>query len=73
MSQRRSMNQKNELKNWRKNNMMDYIKNRMKESSTLDGAGILIACVLIILFGPLAKIIAYAGIAYSIWKILKKD
>ena len=53
--------------------MLDYIKNRMKESSTLDGAGILIACVLIILFGPLAKIIAYAGIAYSIWKILKKD
>jgi len=53
--------------------MMDYIKSKMKESSTLDGAGILIACILIIVFAPLAKIIAYAGIAYSVWKIVKKD
>jgi|TARA_B100001057_G_scaffold452901_1_gene497236 hypothetical protein len=53
--------------------MMDYIKARMKESSSLDGAGVLIACVLIILFAPFAKIIAYAGIVYSVWKILKKD
>ena len=52
---------------------MDYIKSKMKESSTLDGAGILIACILIIVFAPLAKIIAYAGIAYSVWKIVKKD
>ena len=53
--------------------MMDYIKARMKESSSMDGAGILIACVLIILFAPFAKIIAYAGIAWSLYKIYKKD
>ena len=52
---------------------MDYIKARMKESSSMDGAGILIACVLIILFAPFAKIIAYAGIAWSLYQIFKKD
>jgi|TARA_R110000803_G_scaffold86035_1_gene152435 hypothetical protein len=53
--------------------MINYIKSRIKEASTLNGAGILIACILIIAFGGLAKIIAYLGLAYSIWQILKKD
>ena len=53
--------------------MIDFIKDRLKEFSTLNGAGILIARVLIILFGPLAKIIAYIVLAYSLWQIFKKD
>ena len=53
--------------------MMDYIKSRIKEVSTMNGVGILIACLLVIAFGGLAKVIAYVGVAYSLWQIFKKD
>tara|TARA_S200000501_G_scaffold358069_1_gene382440 strand:+ start:274 stop:435 length:162 start_codon:yes stop_codon:yes gene_type:complete len=53
--------------------MMDFIKNRIKEVSTMNGVGILIACLLVIAFGGLAKIIAYVGVAYALWQIFKKD
>jgi hypothetical protein len=52
--------------------MIDWIKSRSKEESSHHGAGILLACLLIVAFGGLAKILAYVGIAYSIWRICKK-
>ena len=56
----------------RSETMMDWIKSRSKEESSHHGAGILLACLLIVAFGGLAKILAYVGIAYSIWRICKK-
>ena len=53
--------------------MIDWIKNKIKAKDTLHGAGIIIACLLIIAFGSMAKILAYVGIAYGLWQILKKD
>ena len=53
--------------------MMDYIKSRIKEVSTMNGGVILIACLLVIAFGGLAKMIAYVGVAYALWQIFKKD
>ena len=53
--------------------MMNYIKSRIKEGSTVNGLGILAACILIIVFGGLAKVIAYVGLAYAVWQIVKKD
>jgi hypothetical protein len=52
--------------------MLNWIKERIKEESTQHGAGLLLACLLIIAFGGLAKILAYCGVAYSIWRICKK-
>ena len=53
------------IKNW--------IKKRIKERTTLDGA-ILIALGLMILFlAPLAKIAAGLAIAYGIWTIWKSE
>lgn len=52
--------------------MIKWIKDRIKESSTQHGIGLLIACLLIIAFGSLAKILAYCGVAYSMWRICKK-
>jgi hypothetical protein len=57
---------------WR-TSMLDWIKNKIKERDSLHGAGIIIACLLIIAFGSMAKILAYVGIAYGVWQILKKD
>ena len=53
--------------------MMDYIKSRIKEVSTMNGGVILIACLLVIAFGGLAKMITYVGVAYALWQIFKKD
>jgi hypothetical protein len=66
------MNLKHASKNWR-NKMIDWIKNKIKAKDTLHGAGIIIACLLIIAFGSMAKILAYVGIAYGLWQIAKKD
>ena len=52
--------------------MIQWVKDRIKESSTKHGIGLLIACLLIIAFGSLAKILAYCGVAYSIWRICKR-
>ena len=53
------------IKNW--------ISERMKERTTLDGV-ILIALGLMILFlAPLAKIAAGLAIAYGIWSIWKSE
>jgi hypothetical protein len=66
------MNLKNASKNWR-NKMIDWVKNKIKQKDSLHGAGIIIACLLIIAFGSMAKILAYVGIAYGLWQIAKKD
>ena len=50
-----------------------WIKERMKERTTLDGV-ILIALGLMILFlAPLAKIAAGLAIAYGIWTLWKSE
>ena len=52
---------------------MNYIKNRMKELTSLHG-GVLIALGASVLFAsPIAKLAAWAAIAYGVWAIWKKD
>lgn len=50
-----------------------WIKNRLEERSTMDGALMLVAGAAIILFSPLTKLIAYIAIAYGAWTIWRKD
>ena len=71
MSQRKLTNLKNVSKNWR-NKMVTWIKDKIKKRDTLHGAGIIVACLLIIAFGSMAKILAYVGIVYGLWQICKK-
>jgi hypothetical protein len=55
------------------NNAKDWISNRAKERTSLDGA-ILIACgVVYLIFKPIAMLVAYAAIAYGAWTIYKKE
>ena len=53
--------------------MLKWIKDKIKARDSLHGAGIIIACLLIIAFGSMAKLLAYVGIAYGLWQIFKKD
>jgi hypothetical protein len=51
---------------------MDWIKERLKERTSLDGAVLIAAGAAFIVLGPLAKIAAYGAIAYGIWTLVKK-
>ena len=53
--------------------MINQIKERCEELSSLHG-GVLIALGLVVLFAsPIAKLAAWAAIAYGAWAIWKKD
>lgn len=50
---------------------MNWITNRLKERTTLDGAA-LVATGLVMLIAPL-NLIAYAAIAYGLWTMWKAE
>ena len=52
--------------------MINWIKGRLTERTSLDGAVLIAAGAAFIVLGPLAKIAAYGAIAYGIWTIVKK-
>lgn len=51
----------------------DWIISRLKERTSWDGAILIAAGVAYIVLGPLAKVAAYAAIAYGVWTIWKKE
>jgi len=50
-----------------------FIKNRLRERTTLDGAVLIAAGVAFLIFKPIAGIIAYAAILYGAYTIIKED
>jgi len=53
--------------------MINWLKNRLTERTTLDGAVLIAAGAAFIILGPLAKFAAYGAIAYGAWTIWKKE
>ena len=53
--------------------MLDYIKSRIKERTSWDGGVIIAGSLAIILFSGIVKIAAWAGLAYGIWTLVKKE
>lgn len=51
---------------------MAWIKDRLKERTSLDGIVLIAAGGAFIVLGPLAKLAAYAAIGYGIFTIVKK-
>lgn len=52
---------------------MDWIKDRLVERTSLDGAILIAVGGVILLAGPLAKIAAWAAIAYGAWTLIKGE
>tara|TARA_B110000305_G_scaffold205566_1_gene235858 strand:+ start:274 stop:441 length:168 start_codon:yes stop_codon:yes gene_type:complete len=50
-----------------------YIQKIWKERTTWDGLTLVAICGSIILFGGIAKLAAYAGLAYGLWTLLKSE
>tara|TARA_B100000519_G_C13963765_1_gene306573 strand:- start:303 stop:461 length:159 start_codon:yes stop_codon:yes gene_type:complete len=52
---------------------MDWIKNRISERTSWDGAAIIALGLMVLFLAPLAKIAAGIAIAYGIWTIWKSE
>ena len=53
--------------------MFGWVKDRCKELTSLHGGAMIAVGVVGLFFSPLAKIAAWAAIAYGVWAIWKKD
>ena len=53
--------------------MKEWIKERIKERTSMDGAAIIAVALIVLFMSPFAKIAAYAGIAYGLWSIWKSE
>ena len=53
--------------------MRNWIKARIEERTSLDGAVLIGLGLVILIAGPFAKLAAYGAIAYGAWTIWKKE
>ena len=52
---------------------MNWIKNRLKERTCLDGAALMVLGGLVLFMAPLAKIAAGVAIVYGAWTLWKGE
>jgi hypothetical protein len=52
---------------------MNWIKNRLKERTSLDGAALMVLGGLVLFMAPLAKIAAGVAIVYGAWTLWKGE
>jgi|TARA_B110000503_G_scaffold4819_1_gene6409 hypothetical protein len=53
--------------------MKNWIKDRIEERTSWNGAMLVAVGVVVLIAGPFAKLAAYAAIAYGAWTIFKKE
>lgn len=53
--------------------LKDWIVDRIGERTSLDGATLIAICGSIILFGGVAKLLAWAGLGWGIWTLVKGE
>ncbi len=52
---------------------MNLVKRLIGERTSWDGAMLIGICGSVILFGGLAKMMAWVGLVYGIWTLVKKE
>lgn len=53
--------------------MKNWIKDRIEERTSWNGAALIAVGVVVLIAGPFAKLAAYGAIAYGAWAIYTKD
>lgn len=61
------------IKNFFVDDFANWVDDRIRERSTLDGVVLVIASLAFLLFKPVATVIAYIALIYGIWTIIKED
>jgi hypothetical protein len=52
---------------------MNWIKDRIKERTSLDGVSLIVICGSVILFGGIAKLLAWIGLGWGIYTLVQKE
>lgn len=53
--------------------MLDFIKDRFTERTSLDGSLLIAIGIVCLMFGPLVKYAAYAAVVYGVYTLLKPE
>lgn len=52
---------------------MSWFKDRIKERTSLDGVSLIVICGSVILFGGIAKLLAWAGLLWGVYTLTKSE
>ena len=52
---------------------MNWLKDRIKERTSLDGVSLIVICGSVILFGGIAKLLAWAGFLWGVYTLTKAE
>tara|TARA_E500000178_G_scaffold343402_1_gene390155 strand:+ start:235 stop:417 length:183 start_codon:yes stop_codon:yes gene_type:complete len=55
------------------NKAKDWVMDRVGERTSLDGISLVVICGSVILFGGLAKLVAWVGLAWGIYTLVKSE
>ena len=53
--------------------ILDFIKARLPERTSWDGATIIVVSLLIIVAAPIVKLLAWPALAYGTWTLVKPE
>jgi len=53
--------------------IVNWVKDRIAERTSWDGGVVIAVSVLALIASPIIEWVAWAGLAYGIWTIIKKD
>jgi EamA domain-containing membrane protein RarD len=53
--------------------VFDWVKARLVERTSHDGIALIAVCGSVVLFGGLAKLLAWVGLGYGIYTLVKKE
>ncbi len=51
----------------------DWVMDRLGERTSIDGLSLIVVCGSVILFGGLAKLLAWAGLLWGVYTLVKSD
>tara|TARA_Y200000002_G_scaffold130399_1_gene107447 strand:- start:12223 stop:12402 length:180 start_codon:yes stop_codon:yes gene_type:complete len=54
-------------------NAKDWVMDRVGERTSIDGLGLIVICGSVILFGGIAKLLAWVGLAWGVYTLVKSD
>lgn len=55
------------------NTARDWLFDRLGERTSIDGLGLIAICGSVILFGGITKLLAWCGLAWGIFTLVKKE
>ena len=62
-----------ELEEIKETSMVDWIKARITERTSLDGISLILISILVLMAAPIVKLLAWPALAYGIYTIVKSE